>query len=201
MYAQGSQECLRNAEHLFEDATTLLRNKSSGSAQSLIVTAIEEAGKAIILELADFDYAAKEVVKHSMGDHKPKKLVFLAMQRGLLFIGNIDRRYGSHEIDRKSMQKLQNRLERRLENLEKRRQRGFYVQVNVDNGAIENLPDNIKESEVQEFAQEAESYLKLCKMLCGIFREYRVVDKNKVRSNLRIFQENLANVTAAYDEA
>ena len=200
MYAQGSQECIRNAEHLFEDATALLEKKSFGSAQSLIVTAIEEAAKAIILELADLKYIGEEVVKQSMSDHRPKKLVFLAIEKGLLFVEQIDRRCGSYEVDRSLMQKLQNMLEAPLEDLEKKRQRGFYVQVDVNSGAIVNSPSDIKKFEIEEFAQKAELFLKVCKALCEIFREYRVVDKYSIRNNLRIFQENLEGFTAKYDE-
>jgi len=197
MYVQGSQECLKNAEHLFEDATTLLRNGSFGSAQSLAVHAIEEAAKAIILELANLDYIEKEVVEQSMWAHPPKKLVLLAMEKGLLFAGNIDRRYDKKcVIDKGRMQELERALKAGLKDMENKRQNGFYVKVDVSNGAIVNSPNNLKESEIEGFARKAESFLKLCKHLCRLFRYYSIVDEGKVRSNLRIFQENLENVYA-----
>jgi AbiV family abortive infection protein len=197
MYAQGSQECLKNAERLFGDATILLRNKSFGAAQSLIVTALEEAGKAIILELANLNYVGKEAVEQSMRDHRPKKLVLLAMEKGLLFVDRIDRRNGSCKIDKSVMQKLENALKAGLKNLENKRQNGFYVQVDVNNGVIVDSPNNIEGFEVEELAKKAKSFLKLSNLLCEFFRDYRV---HPNRNNLRIFQENLENFNLSYDE-
>lgn len=200
MYAQGSQESLRNAEHLFEDAMTLSRNKSFGSAQTLIVTAIEEAAKAIILELTNLNYFGKEVAEQSMRVHPPKKLVLFAMEKGLLFVDQIDRRDGRSVIDNTRIEELEKRFKVDLRDMENRRQNGFYVKVDINNGAILNSPNNVKKSETGEFAKRAESFLKLCKTLCGIFREYRVVDRNTFRNNLRIFQEDMQNIYASYDE-
>jgi AbiV family abortive infection protein len=76
MYTQGSKECLANAEHLLKDATLLLQNKSFGATQSLMVTAIEEVGKAIILELANLNYVGEAVVEQAMRDHLPKNWSF-----------------------------------------------------------------------------------------------------------------------------
>lgn len=106
MYDQGSQECLNNAGRLFEDATILLQNKSFGTAQSLTVTALEEAAKAMILELANLNYVGKKVVKQSMYRHRPKKLILLALEKGLLFIGQIDRRRTRPLIDKGIMNKF-----------------------------------------------------------------------------------------------
>ena len=75
MYTQGSLECLTNSQNLFKDATILLQSASFGVAQSIIVTAIEEAAKAIILELANVNYVGKGVVEQAMGDHRPIKAV------------------------------------------------------------------------------------------------------------------------------
>ena len=76
MYAQGSIECLKNSKRLFRAARVSLQENSFGVAQSLIVTAIEEAGKAIILELANLNYFDKEVVESSMRNHRPKNFSF-----------------------------------------------------------------------------------------------------------------------------
>ena len=197
MYAQGSEECLKNAERLLEGAIILIRNNSLGPAQSLIVTAIEEAGKAIILELANVNYVGKEVIKQSMYDHRPKKAVLFAIEKGLLFVDRIDRTEGKSRIDRAEMDKLKKALEADLGNLERKRQNGFYVQVDVNNGAILNSPSTIGKFKIEKSVKRARVFLKLSTLLCELIRDYRI---HPNRNNLRIFQENLEHLTLWYDE-
>ena len=123
MYSQGSIECLKNSKSLFRVARMSLQQKYFGIAQSLTVTAIEEAGKAIILELANLNYFEKEVVKNSMYDHRPKKLLFLAIEKGLLFVEQLDRRQHESVIDRSLIQELENTLKHSLNDLEKETKR------------------------------------------------------------------------------
>jgi len=182
---------------LFEDATILLKNGSFGAAQSLIVTAMEEAGKAIILELADLNYIGKEVVEQSMHEHTPKKVALLAMERGLLFVDNIDRRKGSCELQRAEMKKLQSDLRVDLENLENRRLNGFYVQVDANNGVPLSCPNRIQQRETEDFVAKAKLFLNLTEYLCKLFTEFRI---HPERNNLRVFRDDLRNLYVSYDE-
>ena len=79
MYSNCSDECLRNAERLLNDSKILLERKKYASAQSLSITALEEVGKAIILELVDLNYYDKNLAKKSVYNHKPKKVIMKAI--------------------------------------------------------------------------------------------------------------------------
>jgi len=163
-----------------------------------MVTAAEEAGKAILLELANVNYVDKEMVKQSMHDHRPKKLVLLAMEKGLLFANRIDRRNDSCELNEDTLKRLENMLIIGLEDLEDKRQNGFYVQVDASNGAITRTPKSIKRSDIDEFAKKTGLFLKLCSYLCQFFEDYR---NHPARNNLRVLQYNLDNLNMSYDEA
>ena len=201
MYDQGSQECLNNAGRLFEDATILLQNKSFGTAQSLTVTALEEAAKAMILELANLNYVGKKVVKQSMYRHRHKKLILLALEKGLLFIGQIDRRRTRPLIDKGIMNKFENELKAEYQDLENKRLNGFYVQVNINSGLIVNSPNSIKRPETERFVKEAGFILELSKSLCEFFRDYRDTPKGNMRNNLMVIKDSLGNFSSMYDEA
>ena len=84
MYSLGSEECLKNAERLLNDAQILLDKGSLGSAQTLSVTAYEEISKSIILEFANLNFAEKKVVEESMKNHDLKKALMLAIEKGSL---------------------------------------------------------------------------------------------------------------------
>jgi hypothetical protein len=71
------------------------------------------------------------------------------MEKGLLFIDEIDRRESSCTIDMSAIQKLKSELKAGLKNLEKKRQNGFYIQVDVKNGLVIKSPNNIAELEIK----------------------------------------------------
>jgi len=89
MYTVRSEECLRNAEALLEDAGILMKTGRFGTAQSLSVVSIEETGKAIILALADLNYFGKDVVSIAMRTHTPKKVMLAGVEQSKMLLVKI----------------------------------------------------------------------------------------------------------------
>lgn len=201
MYSLGSQECLKNAEKLLDDAKILMDRKSFGTAQSLSVTALEEVGKAIILELADLNYVGKDVVERSMKDHIPKKLIMQAIEKGLVLRDEIVRVVGKARIDKEEVNNLLKLLKRDVDSLESKRQNGLYVQINVTDGSIEKSPTTISANNVHVFVERVAYSVRLGKILCGLFREFKQRRDQVTINNLRILRDKLDETTISYDEA
>ena len=184
-----------------DDAKALLNKGSAGTAQTLSVTALEEVGKAIILELTNLNYIGKDVAERSMKDHIPKKVIVQAIEKGLVLRDEIVRETGEARIGRKEVDSLLKKLKTDVDSLESRRQDGLYVQINVTDGSIEKSPMTINETDVKEFIEIVAYFVGLGKILCGLFREFKQRGHFVTINNLRVLHDKPDETTISYDEA
>jgi AbiV family abortive infection protein len=185
MYSVGSQECLRNAELLLEDAKALMGTMRLGTAQSLGVTSMEEVGKALVLELADLNYLGKDVVDIAMHEHAPKHVVLVGIEQSRILIGeNLVQRANEFVIDKTRFKSIQVQMKPEIQDVEKLRQNGLYVDVDSDNGRIKNSPANVQAENVQALLNRAEIFLTLGKILCKTFRD--IEESGRPRTDLKI---------------
>jgi AbiV family abortive infection protein len=194
MYSAGSLECLKNAKKLLNDATLLIRRKSFGTAQSIGVTALEEIGKAIIL-----NYVEKNVVEKAMKDHVPKKVIVQAIEKGLVLRDNIARKAEKATITEEGVNQLMKMLKHDVSSLEGKRQKGFYVQVNINDGRIENSPLSINGTGVNEFINEVFSFFDIALLLISTFRAFRNQADEDIINNLKILRDNVGKPYISYD--
>ena len=187
MYQNCSAECLKNAESLLEDAKILLDRKKYASAQSLSVTALEEVGKAIILELVDLNYYDKDLAKKSIYNHKPKRAILKAIEKGKVLIDQINRSPGAPSITKEKMKQLGEELLTELNSLESNRVNGLYLEIDFDKGKIKSSPRDCNESDAIASIEEADKYVELGKILCNILREIQKCDGTI--NNLRLILE------------
>jgi AbiV family abortive infection protein len=107
MYTQSSKECLLNAEQQIEDAKSLIEKGSFGIAQSLGVTAFEEIGKAVILELANLGFVSRRVIKMAMHDHRPKRVMLIGIEQSKLLLGeNLASQASQYILDKNRLEKV-----------------------------------------------------------------------------------------------
>lgn len=173
MYTKGSEECLHNAELLINDAKTLMDNGSFGTAQSLSVTAFEEIGKAVILELANLNYVGKDIVHRAMYKHPPKKVILVGIEQSKLLLGeNLASQASEYIIDKTRLKKLEKQM-KDINHLENERQNGFYVRVDPKDGSIRNSPRRVSAENAQSLINKADVFLNLGKTLCEFFRNIR----------------------------
>lgn len=176
MYSKGSEECLHHAESLIDDARMLMDRRSFGTVQSLSVTALEEVGKAIILELANLNYAKKDIVNIAMYKHPPKKVVLVGIEQSKLLLGeDLVNQASEFIIDKTRLEKLEKHpnIREGIEHFEGKRQKGFYVDVDPEDGSIRNSPTRISPESAQSLVNRAEVFLELGKALCKIFRDVK----------------------------
>lgn len=173
MFTNGSKECLRNAMGLLENAQLLFDKSSFGVAQSLAIVAMEEAGKAVILELANLGLVTKEVVKLAMRKHSLKKIVIVGIQQSKLLLGKelVDQAKEYIIKDKKSLEKLEKEI--RVNDLERKRKKGFYVDINPENGTVKNTPAGVSKIDALLMIKQIEIYLEVCTHLCEIFRDWQ----------------------------
>lgn len=170
MYIDGSLECLRNAESLANDAEMLINNHSFAVAQSLSVIALEEASKALILGLSDLDYVKKDVVEIAMRKHPLKKIVLVGIEQSRLLLGDeLIHKAEEFVHDEASLKELGKEWIDEIQQLEKSRQNGFYVDVNAENGTIKNSPRRAEPEDAQSLLNRARVFLQLAKILCQLF--------------------------------
>lgn len=206
MQESSSKECLNNAERLLKDANLLFENGSNGSAVSLSITALEEIGKAIILELTSLNYIDREIASRAMRQHYPKKIVLKAIQLGIILHDQINRDRGDYSINLEKLQELHNILKSEINTWEERRTLGLYVQVNVENDSIVSSPTEIANHEAKKTVNEAEDLLMMGKVLCKILPEFQ--RGKSIVNNMRIHlsghdvsnQSSDGDVTISYDE-
>jgi AbiV family abortive infection protein len=179
-----SNECLRNAESLMEDANILLERKKFSSAQSLSITALEEVGKAIILELVDLNYYDKILAKKSIYSHKSKKAIIKAIENGMVLIDQINRAPEDVSITQEKMKELGEKLLSEMNSLENNRLNGLYVEIDIETGRIISSPKDCSENDATSSVEEAKKYVLLGRVLCDVFREIKAC-KGAV-NNLRI---------------
>lgn len=185
MYSVGSQECLRNAELLLEDAKTLMRIMRLGTAQSLVVTSMEEVGKALVLELANLNYLGKDIVDIAMHEHAPKHVVLVGIEQSRILLGeSLIQRSNEFVIDKARFKSIQEQVKPEIQDVEKLRQNGLYVDVNSDDGRIKNSPANVQAENVQALLNRAEIFLILGKILCKTFRDTK--EGGQLKMDLKI---------------
>ena len=176
MYLKGSKVCLNNSEKLLQSAHLLFDALSYGSAQSLAVSSIEEAGKAVILGLADLGRVRKEVVKLAMKGgmaHSLKKIVAVGIQH-YKFLLNKELAGESQELTAVDKDSVKNLLKDiRVVDLEARRQNGLYVNIDYQDGSITNDPAELNSKNVNQVIRQAEIYLLLCNAVCKILRDLK----------------------------
>ena len=169
MFSKGSQECLYNAKSLINDAKILMSTNSFGTAQSLSVTAFEEVGKATILQLANLNYVEKSVVEMAMRKHLPKKVILIGIEQSRLLLGEkLANQASEYILDEATLKKLQKNMRKDIRDLEKKRQNGFYVDVDPEDGTIRNIPTRINPRDVQSLIDKAEVFLRVGEILCDI---------------------------------
>lgn len=173
MFTDGSKECLRNAVELLENAQLLFDKSSFGVAQSFAIVAMEEAGKAVILELANLGLVTKEVVELAMKKHSLKKIVIVGIQQSKLLLGKelVDQAKEYVIKDKKSLEELEKEIQ--VNDLERKRQNGFYVDINSENGTVKNTPADVNQTDALLMIKQVEIYLKVCTALCEIFRDWQ----------------------------
>jgi AbiV family abortive infection protein len=185
MYSVGSQECLLNAELLLGDAKTLLGFMRLGTAQSLGVTSMEEVGKALVLDLADLNYLGKDVVDIAMHEHAPKHVVLVGIEQSRILLGeSLIQRAKEFVIDRARFKSIQTQMKPEIQDVEKLRQNGLYVDIDSDDGRVKNSPANVQAENVQALLNRAEIFLTLGKILCRTFRE--IEENGRPRTDLKI---------------
>lgn len=176
MYSKGSEACLHNAEKLLQSARLLFDGSSYGSAQSLAISSIEEAGKAVILELVDLSRIPKEAIKLAMKGgiaHSLKKIVAVGIQHHK-FLLNKELVGEAQELTTRDKDSVKNLLKDiRVSDLEARRQNGLYVNIDYQNGSITNDPARLNSKEVNLLIRQAQTYLDLCNAVCRILRELK----------------------------
>lgn len=176
MYSKGSEACLHNSKKLLQSARLLFDASSYGFAQSLAVSSIEEAGKAVILGLADLGLVRKEVVKLAMKGgiaHSLKKIVAVGIRHyGFLLNKELVGEGQGLTAGEKGL--VKNLLKDiRVVDLEARRQNGLYVNIDYQDGGITNDPVGLKSRDVDQVIGKAETYFALCNAVCGILRDLK----------------------------
>jgi AbiV family abortive infection protein len=185
MYSVGSKECLRNAELLLEDAETLMGIMRLGTAQSLGVTSMEEVGKALVLELANLHYLGKDIVDIAMYKHAPKHVVLVGIEQSRILLGeSLTQRANEFVMDMARFKSIQEEVKPEIQDVEKLRQNGLYVDVDSGDGRIKSSPANVQAENVQALLNRAEIFLALGKILCRTFREIK--ESGRPREDLKI---------------
>lgn len=184
LFADGSQECLRNSKNLLKNAKLLRDHSSYGYAQSLAIISMEEAGKAIILGLAHLDLVTKKAIKLAMTKHSLKKIVIVGIQQGKLLLGKELMGQAKEYVvkDETSLREFEKDV--KVDDLERKRQNGFYVDVNSKDGAIKNNPASVTREDAFLTIKQVEIYLRASALLCGVFRDW----KNRPISSIKIKQ-------------
>jgi AbiV family abortive infection protein len=198
MYSKGSEECLNNAKKLLDASRILLNSKNFGTAQSLSIIALEEVGKAIILELANLNYVDGEVVKKAMREHITKQTLVSLIEKGMIYHEFYVRKAGDYAIDKGKLDELKKLMQSETKLLDRKRKDGLYVQVNSDDGSIDTSPSNTNEPDAQNIVGYTDSFSKLGKVLCELFRELKMGTVD-FANNLKI-SKDFQGLTFAWDE-
>ena len=171
MYLTGSIECIENSKNIMQNAELLYEHESYGVAQSLAILALEEVGKAVILDLANLGCISKEVVKYSMQSHAVKKIITIGIHEDDLLLGKeLLNRNKQYLLDKKQIKLLGKKDV--FKKLEKKRQIGLYVNVDSEKGDIISTPSNINSKDAKFIINKIKIYLEICETLCEIFRDF-----------------------------
>ena len=143
-FDQSIEKCLANAEALLDDARTLSDKGRHGIAQSLSVLSMEEGAKAVILALANLQLVGKEVIRKSMREHSPKQAILVGLEGSKLFLGKklVGEAIDHVVKDEQALKQLRETLREDIQNLEKEKKNGFYIDVDSDSGRIVSDPQD-----------------------------------------------------------
>ncbi len=220
---KASEECLKNARQFVKDAERLIESSSFGHAFSLLVLADEEMGKSLMFLFSLFGLSLKRSFLRS---HARKQFVQLGMSLAwtildLLRIENIMK--AAREVKDVEKRKLliveemkkiaemdedemRNRLQLRIgetvdlfKDLDTRKQRGFYVELN-DDGEI-TTPTDISEEEVLQYLGSVKSRLSKMNLVMLSEEEVRSIPEQELRKTLkRQTRERFARQIQKFEE-
>ncbi len=136
-----------------------------------------------------------------MKAHIPKKVIVQAIEKGLVLRDNIARKAEIAIITEEEVNRLMKILKHDVKSLEDRRQKGFYVQVNINDGRIENSPLAVNETEVEEFIKEVVSSFDIALLLISTFRVFRNQADEDIINNLKIWRDDTGKPYISYDSS
>lgn len=191
-------ECIQNAESFLKTAEILLEKRKYGIAQSLSITAIEEAGKAIILELVRYGKFGKNYAKDVINKkHEVKRGLLKAIENGIILIDDINRDT-NYKIDRTQMKTLITKLKSQLSPWEKTRQDGLYVRVDVKKCKIISSPRSFSAEDTVDLIFETRDIINFVEGVSQLLRE-SYGNSGATINNVEQFL--LGKWTLSYDEA
>ena len=191
-------ECIQNAESLLQTAEILLEKRKYGIAQSLSITAIEEAGKAFILELIQYGKFGKNYAKEVLNKkHEVKRGLLKAIENGMILIDDINQNT-NYKIDRTQMNALIAKLETKLSPWEKIRVNGLYVDVDVKKCKVLSSPRSFSFEDTFDLISETKDIIAFVQGVSQLLRE-SCGNSGTTINNIRQFI--CGKWTLAYDEA
>jgi AbiV family abortive infection protein len=197
MYRKCSDECLENANSLLEAAKTLLKRKKYAIAQSLSITALEEVGKSIILELVELGVFDSGIADKAINKHKHKRAIMLGFKKGLVIpdLSNPDKKneYFIGYVDQSRLKLIGEKILNELDLLDEKRENGLYVEVDFDSGKIKSSPKDCVESEALIALKDSSDFLTLGKILIKKFRSItkEANEEGTTVNNFSISQEDI----------
>jgi AbiV family abortive infection protein len=176
----------------------LLKKRKYGIAQSLSITAIEEAGKAIILELIQYGKFGKNYAKEVLNKkHEVKRGLLKAIENGMILIDDINENT-NYKIDKTQMNALIAKLETQLSPWEKIRQNGLYVRVDVKKCKVLSSPRNFSLEDTVDLIFKTKDIIAFVQGVSQLLRE-SYGNSGTTINNIRQFFSG--KWTLAYDEA
>ena len=181
LFAQAYKISLKNAEQWIKDAKLLMEHSSFGHANALLRFASEEIGKALISWYVSEELfpSNSKPVRDVFRNHVTKNQVILGILIGLQWAES--RRKGQIEVTReptdKEIEKAWNLFKDMTFGMEKQRQKGIYVDLDLKNKKIAS-PETITEEEVKVILQGTEV---LFRYVSGIPERFSDQDKERFR--------------------
>jgi len=119
------------------------------------------------------DLVTKEVVKLAMMRHSLKKIVVVGIQQSNLLLGEELIGEAKEYIfeNESSIKELEKKV--KVSYLERKRQNGFYVDVDHENGSTRNTPASLNMKDALQMIKQVHVYVGLCTALCHIFRDLK----------------------------
>jgi AbiV family abortive infection protein len=152
---------------------------------------MEEAAKAVILELANLQLVGENVIKKSMKNHSPKQVMLVGLEQSKIFL---DKKLVGEVTDyvvedEQALRLLEKPLREDIQNLEKQKQNGLYVDVDSKSGQITSSPNYVgrNDTKVRVSVGRAQKNLLLARALVNALRDFRLASKRGTTiCNLRI---------------
>jgi AbiV family abortive infection protein len=213
MYRKCSNECFENAKSLLESAEALLKKKKYAIAQSLSITALEEVGKSIILELVELSLFDKSIANKVICIHKRKTAIMLGLKNGLVIPDQKNADFIGY-VDQGRLKLIGEKTLTELDLLHEKREKGLYVDVDVDTGKIKSSPKDCSKSEALITIKNSNDFRIFGKTLVKKLRNISKEEGTTI-NNFRISQEDVdyffsfwnnakildKTLTIGYDEA